>query len=113
VIPARSRATFYIKVPNLDITVGYVPRLSVGKDIYLGEAVVENRNGKAYLHAINSGDTDRELIVPTVELREIETTLSDLSTESEAKQIATGQALAISTESIPDNAYKPSETHSD
>lgn len=72
VISARSRTTFYIKVKNSDVQVGYVPRLRVSKGIYLGNAVVENREGIAYLQAINTNDTDYELVVPTLELEEIE-----------------------------------------
>lgn len=72
VIPARSRATFYVKITNPDIAVGYIPRLSVCKDVYLGDAVVTNRDGRAYLQAINASDVDRELIVPNIELEEIE-----------------------------------------
>lgn len=72
VIPARSRSTFYVNISNPTITTGYVPRLSVCENVFLGEAVVTNRNGKAYLCAINASDTDRELVVPTIELQEID-----------------------------------------
>jgi hypothetical protein len=71
VIPSRSRAIFYLRIKNPEVAVGYVPRLSVCEGVYLGDAVVINRGGKAYIQVVNSRDTDRELIVPTVELQEL------------------------------------------
>jgi len=55
VIPARSRATFYVKVRNNDTATGYIPRFSVGKDVYLGEAVVTvtSRN-KIFISYLNT-----------------------------------------------------------
>lgn len=74
VAPARSQSTFYVRVGNANhVTSGYVPRLFAGDGIYLGDAVVTNRDGRAYLRVINTNNTDKELIVPTIELREIET----------------------------------------
>lgn len=72
VIPARSRTTFFVKVKNPSVQVGYIPRLRACKGIYLGNAAVENRDGRAYLQAINTNDIDHELVVPTLELQEIE-----------------------------------------
>lgn len=72
VIPARSHVTFYVKIRNPEIKVGYIPRLSVCEDIHAGNAVVKNRHGKAYIRVANVGDVDRELIVPTIQLEEIE-----------------------------------------
>lgn len=64
IVPARSRSTFCIKVVNSDLKVGYVPRLRACEGVYMGDAVVTNRNGKAYLGVINSTDTDQALLVP-------------------------------------------------
>lgn len=72
VAPARSQSTFYINVSNPQIEVGYVPKLNVCEGVYLGDAIVTNRQGKAYIRVINTSDTDRELIIPTIELQEIE-----------------------------------------
>ncbi|KYQ54036.1 hypothetical protein ALC60_08498 [Trachymyrmex zeteki] len=71
VIPARSQGTFYLRVLNTEIHTGYVPRLRVNNDIYLGDAVVTNRNGRAYIRVINSSEIDQELVVPHVTLQEI------------------------------------------
>jgi len=72
VIPARSQSTFYVRIKNPQIKIGYVPRLSVCEGVYLGDAVVMNRGGKAYMRVVNTNEIDRELVVPTVELQEIE-----------------------------------------
>jgi len=77
VIPARAQSTFYIRVKNPQVKIGYVPRLRVCEGVYLGDAVVTNRDGRAYIRVINTSDTDRELIVPTVELQEIESISSN------------------------------------
>ncbi|KAL6256685.1 hypothetical protein P5V15_012804 [Pogonomyrmex californicus] len=72
VVPARSRTTFYINIKNPEVKTGYIPRLEIHKDIYVGEALVENRDGKAYLQIINAGEIDREVVVPTVQMQEVE-----------------------------------------
>jgi hypothetical protein len=48
-----------------------VPRRKACDGIYLGDTVVTNRNGRAYLYTINSTDEDKALIVP-INLNEIE-----------------------------------------
>lgn len=40
--------------------------------VHLGDAIVTNRNGKAYIQVINTSDTDRELIIPSIKLQEID-----------------------------------------
>jgi len=72
VVPARSQAAFYLRIKNPQIKIGYVPRLRVCEGVFLGEAIVTNREGKAYVHVINSNDEDRELTVPVIDLQEIE-----------------------------------------
>lgn len=72
VVSARSQATFFVKIANSEIKTGYIPRLHVHNDVYLGEAIVRNRNGRAYLKIINASNVDREIVVPTVQLQEIE-----------------------------------------
>lgn len=71
-IPARTRTTFPLRVRN-DITEGYVPRINIDTDVYLGDAVVTNRMGKAYIGIINASEKDCEVILPSVEIQEIET----------------------------------------
>jgi len=71
VVPAKSQGTFYLRINNPEIKTGYVPRLSVCDGVYLGDAVVTNRNGKA-LSVFYTSDIDRELIVLNISLQEIE-----------------------------------------
>lgn len=70
-IPARSRTTLQIHVAN-SVTTGYIPRIQLDDDIYLGDAVVTNRNGRAYVGIINATKEDYKMVIPTVELQEIE-----------------------------------------
>jgi len=74
VIPARLQAAFYLRVNNPRVKIGYVPRLRVCEGVFLGEAIVTNREGKAYVRVINSNDKDKELTVPVIDLQEIERT---------------------------------------
>lgn len=62
VIPARTRSMFYVKVKNPELSVRHIPRLNVCKDVYVGEAIINNRNGRAYVQAINARNVDRELV---------------------------------------------------
>ena len=72
-IPPRTRAPFYVKVANKNIKEGFFPRIPVADGVYLGNAVVRNHNGRAYLYAINTSEKEQHLLVPLVELEEIET----------------------------------------
>lgn len=72
IVPARSYTTFYVNVANPEVSTGYLPRLRACENVYIGNALVSNRKGKAYIRAINTGDQDREIAIPTIKLREIE-----------------------------------------
>jgi len=65
---------FFVKVTNSEVTTEYVPRLQVNSDglLYLGDAVVINRSGKAYLRAFNTGCNDITFQIPSVKLEEID-----------------------------------------
>ena len=68
IIPARTRKQIFIRIANPKMKSGYIPKLNAGPQVYLGNAVVSNRRGVAYLYAINSSDEDIELAIPTVKL---------------------------------------------
>jgi hypothetical protein len=70
-LPARSRSAFYIKVANAHVHAGYVPRLEACEGIYLGNAVVTNHGGRAYMYAINTPNEDYLAIVPTIDMNSI------------------------------------------
>ena len=45
----RSESLFYIRVENPEIKIGYLPKLKIAHGIYLGDCIVENNSGKAYV----------------------------------------------------------------
>lgn len=112
-IPARSRAVSYIRVANSEIPEGYVPRLHIHDGVYLGDAIVSNRDGKAYLCAINSTLADVEFPVPTVELEQVN--VSSNSRKSQGPNRCSSLGLEISTSSDENNgspeSSEPSETN--
>jgi len=57
---------------NKEVKIGYVPRLRLDDRVCLGDAVVINCNGKAYLRGFNIGTEDLEIRIPSVELEEID-----------------------------------------
>ncbi|KYN50254.1 Zinc finger CCHC domain-containing protein 13, partial [Cyphomyrmex costatus] len=65
----RSESLFYVRVENPDVKVGYVPRIKVAHGIYLGDTIVENISGKAYLKVISTLDEEIEVQVPTLRLK--------------------------------------------
>ncbi|CAD6208870.1 GSCOCG00012760001-RA-CDS, partial [Cotesia congregata] len=67
-VPPRSRTGFYVRVANPEVKTGYVKQLNISKGIYLGEALVTNRDGKAYMIAINTTQKRVEIVVPVVKL---------------------------------------------
>lgn len=72
ILPARTRSTIYVRIANPEVSFGYVPRLRACEGVYLGEAMVTNRKGRALLQAVNSSERDVEFQIPTLELGEIE-----------------------------------------
>ena len=65
-IPARTVTTFYINIKNTEKSEGYVPRLHIQDGVYIGDAVVKNRKGKAYLKFANTNEIPITLSVPIV-----------------------------------------------
>lgn len=53
-----------IRVVNLTLTEGYIPWID---GIYLKDALVINRDGRAYIEIINTSENDRELEIPRFE----------------------------------------------
>jgi len=72
-IPSRSRIAIPMRIVNQDVSEGYVPRIHVGDNVYLGNALVSNCNGRAFIGAVNTGEVDREIEIPMVQLEEVET----------------------------------------
>lgn len=72
VIPAMTHSVLPLRIKNLEISEGYVPRIRIEDDVYVGEAIVRNKNGRALIGIVNARDQDIRLRVPSVTLEEIE-----------------------------------------
>lgn len=84
---ARQKAIIYVRVNNA-LDTGYVPRIPLGDDIFVGEALVTNTNGKAYLYAINTSDKDVRINVPVISLYPFDMSIdeADQTDDSPAKE---------------------------
>lgn len=71
-IPARTRAVLPLRVRNRAVPEGYIPRIPTEEGIYVGEALVTNRGGTAYVGIINTREEPYEIAIPTVELQEFD-----------------------------------------
>ena len=71
-IQARTVTTFYVNIKNAEKSKGYVPRLHIQDDVYVGDAVVKNHKGKAYLKFANTNEMPITLSVPMVDLEDFE-----------------------------------------
>ncbi|XP_046141954.1 uncharacterized protein LOC123987841 [Osmia bicornis bicornis] len=84
-IPSRTRTTIPIKIENTKETTGFIPKIDIHPQLYMGNAVVTNRTGIAFLHATNVSSEEIKIEMPTVQLEpyeeikieEEEETLSD------------------------------------
>jgi transposase InsO family protein len=81
-IKGRTVSPFHLIVTNPEKQFGYVPRVTLTKGVYYGEAIVTNINGKAYLPIINENEIDYKVPVPYVELEDFETLKPDDDCES-------------------------------
>jgi len=61
---SRTAKEFYIKIKNLEVKTGLVPRLRLGDDLYTGNTLLKNRGGRAYIKIINTQNTDEKIIDP-------------------------------------------------
>ena len=80
-IPARTKGSFFVRVQNFEATEGYVPRQQVAEGIFLGDALVTNNNGKAYLYLTNTTEKDIEVAVPVITIEPYEELLNTNSEE--------------------------------
>lgn len=67
-LPARSKSLIELDVANPSQGEGYVELLDAGQGIFIGNALVSNRDGKCRLFATNSTVDDIMLSVPPVHL---------------------------------------------
>lgn len=73
IIPPRAISQMHIKIANPEIREGYVPRLNVIEGIYLGNALVTVRDGRAQLQVVNTNEEEERVYIPTIKIYEFET----------------------------------------
>ena len=71
-IPARTVTIFCVNIKNTEKSEGYVPRLHIHDGVYVGDAVVKNHKGKAYLKFAYTNEIPITLSVPIVNLEYFE-----------------------------------------
>lgn len=76
-VHARTANPFHVKIANPEIQKGYVPPLRVCKGIFVGNAIVSNDKGRAYLRIFNTTNEDLDIEVPTIRLEEFEQDTND------------------------------------
>ena len=67
-IQARTRQAVPIDVINSEVTEGYLLRINTSPGLYMGEAIVTNREGISHVLAINTTDEDIDFEVPPQEV---------------------------------------------
>ncbi|KYN08828.1 hypothetical protein ALC57_19064 [Trachymyrmex cornetzi] len=70
--PSKAESLFYIRVENPKIKIRYIPRIKITQGVYLGDTIVENVSGKAYLNVISTLDEEVEVQVPTLHLKPLD-----------------------------------------
>ena len=69
----RSESLFYVRVENPEIKIGYIPRrIKIAHGIYLGDIIIENVSGKAYLNVISTLDEELEVQVPILRFKPLD-----------------------------------------
>jgi len=72
VVPPRSETSFYVRIENPELKVGYIPKIKIAHGIYLGDTIIENTSGKAYLNVISTLDEETEVQVSDPAFKTIE-----------------------------------------
>ena len=70
ILPERSISDINLIIENSEIKTGYIPQLSVGQGIFLGNAFVTNNVGKAYVKIAQTEPVETQ--IPKVTLQEFE-----------------------------------------
>jgi len=77
IVSPRTESLFYVRIGNFEIKIRYIPRLKIIHGIYLGDTIVENVSGKAYLNVISTLDEEVEVQVPTLHLKPLDKLFDD------------------------------------
>ncbi|XP_046612225.1 uncharacterized protein LOC124301349 [Neodiprion virginianus] len=93
-IPPRTAQVIALKISNPSVKTGFIEQLEVGANIFLGQALVTNQQGFAYVYAINSNESAVEIRRPVVTLEEVDE-LASTATLSEKTHLTHTINLAI------------------
>ncbi|KMQ85713.1 hypothetical protein RF55_15566, partial [Lasius niger] len=100
VVSPRSESSFYVRIGNPEVKMGYIPKLKVEHGLYLGDTIVENNSGKAHLNIISTLDEEVEVRVPTLRLKPLSELFDDHESDIEAFDNQKGEAPIILEESV-------------
>jgi len=64
---------------------GYIPKLKIAHGIYLGDTIVENVSGKAYLNVISTLDEEVKVQVSTLRLKPLKELFNNYESTIEAQ----------------------------
>ncbi|EZA49467.1 hypothetical protein X777_12323, partial [Ooceraea biroi] len=78
IVPPRSESSFYIRLQNPNVKIGYLPKIDLTQGIYLGDTIVDNVNGKAHLPIISTLDKEVKIRVPILRMIPLSEYLDDL-----------------------------------
>ncbi|CAK9834632.1 Retrovirus-related Pol polyprotein from transposon 17.6 [Anthophora retusa] len=79
-IPPRTSKCVAVNIRSKHPSVGVIPRLDVAPGVYLGNALVANRRGKAYTRVFNTTNKQVQIPTPSTELEEISLAGYDIPT---------------------------------
>ena len=72
VIAARSRQVISVPIENADTETGYLPLVTTGIGVFLGENIVRQVDGYAKVYCLNTTTRNVELTIPPLEIEEYE-----------------------------------------
>lgn len=88
-IPGRSRQVVKLQLLKSSLKEGYIPRIEVNPNVFLGECVVNNDNESCNVFIVNTSHEDVEVDIPPQQLEEFDN-ISDMfesSSDEEEEQI--------------------------
>ncbi|KYN42690.1 hypothetical protein ALC56_02890 [Trachymyrmex septentrionalis] len=65
----QTESLFYVRIENPEIKIKYIPKIKIAHGMYLGDTIVENVSGKAFLNVISILVEEVEVQIPTLRLK--------------------------------------------
>lgn len=102
----RTVTPFYCYITNPEMQTGYIPSQKLSDGIYLGDAIVTNSKGKAYLPIFNTTEKSYKVAFPAVVLQEFDTP-DTLGTPTSVAEATTGHRVDSSITNSHNVEYPP------